>query len=86
MSQDNFITITLRSHVPPTACADIFDLGKPFQVKVKRNSTLNECLEQLFTTNKKHIGFTSINGRLAKEDTTLSEGDVVFVYSLASGG
>jgi hypothetical protein len=42
--------------------------------------------KQLFFKNRDTIGFIAINGQLAKENRTLSEGDVVFVYSLTGGG
>lgn len=87
MSQDNFITVTIRSHVPPSAGVENFEIGKPYQVKVKCNTTITEFLQQLFPKNRNNVGFVAVNGRLVREqDRTLSKGDSVFFYSLAGGG
>lgn len=87
MSQDNYITVILRSHVPPSAGVEDFEIGKPYQIRVKNNTTLKDFIQQLFPGNKKNVGFIAINGRLARDERTLlSESDTVFVYSLAGGG
>ncbi|TEB05719.1 hypothetical protein Psch_02760 [Pelotomaculum schinkii] len=86
MSQNNFITVTLRSHVAPSANIKDFELGKPFQIRVEYNTTLEDFLQQLFFENRNAIGFIAINGKLAKENSTLSDGDIVYAYSLIGGG
>jgi hypothetical protein len=86
MLQNNFITVTLRSHVPPSAYVNNFEFGKPFQIRVECNTTLKEFLQKLFVENMNNIGLIAVNGKLARENRTLLEGDVIFVYSLAGGG
>lgn len=86
MSQDDTIHVAVRSHVVPTARIKEFEFGKPFQVSLASGATLETLLQQLFVKNIKEIGFTAVNGKIAKKDTNLMDGDLVFVFSLISGG
>lgn len=86
MSQDNLITVTIRSHMPPSSDIKDFKFGRPFQFKVKNNSTVEVLLQQLFYKNIKGLGFIAVNGKLAAIDRILLEGDVVYIYSLILGG
>ena len=84
--QNNFITVTLRSHVTPTISLDGFKPGKKIQVKLVTNTTVKELIQKLFFQKEDHIGFIAVNGVISAANTVLKEGDAVDLYSLISGG
>ncbi|MDD4238801.1 MAG: hypothetical protein PHT62_09645 [Desulfotomaculaceae bacterium] len=86
MSQNNLITVTIRSHVPPSADVKDFQFGKPFQLGLEYNANLQALLQKLFPENIKDLGFIAVNGKLAARDRSLLEGDVIYIYSLVAGG
>jgi len=86
MSQTNFIIVTIRSHVPPSADIKDFKFGKPFQISLENNSNVEALLQQLYYKNIKELGFIAINGKLAARDRILLEGDVVYIYNMLLGG
>lgn len=86
MTQDNLITVTIRSHVPPSASIKDFVFGKPFQLKLENNITLEALLQKLFSEKMNALGFIAVNGKLAAKDRTILDGDVVYIYNLILGG
>lgn len=86
MCQNNLITVTIRSHVPPSADIKDFKLGKPFQINLAFNTTLGVLLQHLFFNNIRDLGFIAVNGKLAAKDRNLVDGDIVYIYSLIMGG
>lgn len=86
MGKSNLVTVTIRSHVRPSINIQGFALGKPFPFQIESNSGLEGLKQHLFGKNSKDLGLVSVNGRLAKEDVRLVDGDVVFIFSLAMGG
>ncbi len=87
MPQNNYITVTLRSHIVPSDCiVEDFKIGKSFAINVHSNVTLEELTQKLFPHNKDHIGFIVVNGQLALQNKVLHQGDTVYIYSQVSGG
>ncbi|MCL6477267.1 MAG: MoaD/ThiS family protein [Peptococcaceae bacterium] len=84
--QSGFITVTLRSHVTPSACIEGLELGKKMQIRLAADTTVRELAQKFFSQNMNHIGFIAVNGKIAAENTILQEGDAVDIYSLISGG
>lgn len=86
MEKSNLITVTIRSHLRPSTNIQGFALGKPFLFQIESNSGIEGLMQHLFRKNIKDLGLVSVNGRLAKDDIRLVEGDVVFIFSPAMGG
>lgn len=84
--QDDYITVTLRSHITPSIHIDGFAPGKKFPVKLPVNTTVKDLLQKFFFQKEVQIGFVAINGMAAAADTVLKEGDLVDLYSLIPGG
>jgi sulfur carrier protein ThiS len=86
MSQNDSIVVTIRSHITPSADIKDFKLGKPFQLRLNCNNTMEKLIEKLFFKNKEHIGFVSINGQIIRDNSVLTEGDEIRIFALISGG
>jgi len=84
--QKNFITVTLRSHLIPSAYIEGFAVGKKIKIKTASDITLREFAQEFFFQNKHHIGIIAVNGISAQDTKMLQEGDLVDIYSLMSGG
>lgn len=84
--KSDFITVTVRSFIFPYEPLEDFDLGKPFKMKIRPNTTLEELTHKILLQNVNQIGIMAVNGKVAKEDTTLAQGDKVDLYALLAGG
>jgi sulfur carrier protein ThiS len=84
--QDDFITVTLRSHITPSVYVDGFVPGKKFPVKLPCNTTVKGLIQKFFFQKEGHNGFVAVNGIASEVDTVLKEGDLVDLYSLIPGG
>ena len=84
--EDNSISITFRSFVPPPDPKDDFPLGKPVPLRVSPGTPVGRLLERIFAERAKQIGMVVINGKAADGNVLLGEGDRVDVYELLGGG
>lgn len=55
-------------------------------MKIRPNTTLEELTHKILLQNVNQIGIMAVNGKVAKEDTTLAQGDKVDLYALLAGG
>lgn len=80
------ITITIRSYVPFYEPGRGFDLGEPFTIEVPLGITIREIVQNILSISVDQIGIIVVNGVLAKEDATVSQGDTIDLYALLDGG
>ncbi|MGQ9823777.1 MAG: MoaD/ThiS family protein [Desulfotomaculales bacterium] len=81
-----FITVVLRSHVPPSASIEGFAPGKKIRVRLPEKVTVKDLIRELFSQKENQIGFAAVNGVAAAKDTVLQEGDLVDLFSFIPGG
>ena len=84
--KDDFISITVRSFLPPNQSIEGFDLGKPFAVQLPTDSTLEELIEKLFWKKMDQIGVKTINKEVVEKAKILKAGDQVDIFELIGGG
>ena len=84
--RDDRIIIHLRSFIAPNHPLKDFRPGILCPVYIPRRTTLGEFVTHFFSKRAKQIGLTAVNGRVADEQTILSDGDQVDVYELLGGG
>jgi len=80
------MTVIVRSFVFPNEPLEKFHLGEPFQFNLAEGTTLGEFVQTMFSKNSGQVGILAVNGRVASEATTLSEGDRIDLYALLDGG
>jgi sulfur carrier protein ThiS len=84
--EEDVISITVRSFLPPDQSIEGFDLGKPFVIQLPANSTLEELIENLFWRKMDQIGVRAINKEVAENTKMLRPGDQVDIFELVGGG
>lgn len=80
------MTVVIRSFVPPDEPLEKFHLGEPFQFNLADGMTLGAFIQEIFSKNRRQVGILAVNGKVASEATTLSEGDRIDLYALLDGG
>ena len=80
------MVVIIRTFVPPNESIEGFRLGEPFEFNLMDGTTLKELTQRILSKNKGQIGIMAVNGRVAREDTVLFEGDKIDLYSLLDGG
>ena len=83
---DDSITITLRSYVLPPGSEDDFPLGQPLPFGVSPGTRVGKLLEELFGERANQVGMVVINGKVAKSEMFLTDGDRVDVFEILGGG
>ena len=86
MDDKDFVMVTIRSFVPRNESPDSFEPGEPFDFRLPRNTTLGELVRKLFSNKMNQIGIMALNGQIASENVTLSQGDKIDLYPLLDGG
>jgi sulfur carrier protein ThiS len=84
--KDDSITITLRSYVLPPGSEDDFPLGQPLPFGVSPGTRVGQLLEKLFGERANQVGMVVINGKMAKAEMLLTDGDRVDVFEILGGG
>ena len=85
MNQDK-ISITVRSFVPPHEFLEGYELGRPFKIDLPRGMTVGGLAQKILGKNIDQLGISAVNGELAKGNLVLSEEDKIDFYALIEGG
>jgi hypothetical protein len=80
------ISVAVRSFVTPPQRVDGFELGKRFPFRLSDRATLGELVRRVLGERSDEVGVMAVNGRVAKEDIALSEGDEIDLHALLDGG
>lgn len=86
MKNQDKISVTVRSFIPPHEFVKGYELGRPFKIELPRGMTLGGLAQRIFGKNINQLGISAVNGELAKENLVLSEEDKIDFYALIEGG
>ena len=87
MTEDkDFITVTIKSFVPPDEPIEGFQPGEPFKFRLPQKTPLGELVQKIYSRKMNQIGIMAVNGEIACPNAILSQGDKIDLYALLDGG
>ena len=86
MRNQDKISITVRSFIPPPEVFEGYELGRPFKMELPRGMTLGGLAQKILGKNINQLGISAVNGQLAKENLVLSGEEKIDFFALIEGG
>ena len=86
MKNDDKISVTVRSFIPPHEPLGGYELGRPFRMDLPRGTTLGELARKILGNNINQLGLSAVNGQMAKENLVLAGEDRIDFFALIEGG
>ena len=86
MRNQDKISITVRSFIPPPEFFEGYELGRPFKMELPRGVTVGGVAQKILGKNINQLGISAVNGQLAKENLVLSGEDKIDFFALIEGG
>ncbi len=86
MKNQEKISVTLRSFIPPHGFLEGYELGRPFRTELPQGITLGELARKILGDNINQLGLSAVNGQMAKENLVLMDEDRIDFFALIEGG